>query len=613
MRWIIFILGVVLVVSGLYLRWQEAGDEGPLALLADQRTLRETAAGPVVGGMSPPGAQVWLGIPYAQAPQGELRWRAPREPGAWLSPRPATQFAPVCPQFASRLSASRMKPGTLIGSEDCLYLNVFAPARVNAGADLPVMVFIHGGGNTIGSALPYDGSAFVQEQGVIMVTIQYRLGPLGWFSHEALRETATTPEDRSGNFALLDMVAALKWVKQNVGAFGGDPDRVTVFGESAGARNIYSLLASPLAANLFHGAIIQSGFPGTFSLAQAEHGATDSQPGHRFSSTNLLLSWLKHATTDQSAEQAQASLERLPASRVLDFMRGLSTAEVLEPLYTSAGMYRLPVLFRDGHVLPKAPLPELFAEPDNWNRVPLLVGTNRDEMKLFMALSERHVQRRFGLFPRPRDPERYALLSKLHSEAWKATGVDLPLAVINEASPEVPLYAYRFDWDDMRSNWLVDLPELLGAAHALELDFLFGPLISRVVPGVFHTGNRDRREALGVSMRDYWAGFAYSGRPGSGRSAAQPAWPRWQAASPRVMLLDEANDGGLQVQEQRITVDEVKASIAQSTVLSERLRCALYVDLFLDNNGLSELFDARQYQELGCGQFPARSVMGMSR
>ena len=165
----------------------------------------------------------------------------------------------------------------------------------------------------------------------------------------------------------------------------------------------------------------------------------------------------------------------------------------------------------------------------------------------------------------------------------------------------------------MRDNWLLDLPTLLGAAHALELDFLFGPLIARVVPGVFHAGNREGREILARAMRDYWAGFAYSGRPGSGRSAAQPAWPRWRGDVPMVMLLDEASDGGVRPQPLSLTVDDVKARLRRDESIPERLRCALYVDLYLDNNGLSELFDARAYQSMGCGQFPSWSLSRESR
>lgn len=607
MRWLVLITGLVLVVGGLFMSRQDRSD-APLYLKADMSTLRDTASGPVLGGISGPGAQVWLGIPYAAAPVGEKRWRAPTPPKDWFNARQSLAYGPVCPQFSSRLSASNVDPGTLIGSEDCLSLNVFAPGRVASDAALPVMVYIHGGGNTIGSAIPYEGSAFVQEQGVVMVTLNYRLGPLGWLSHAALRDGAS-PEDASGNFALLDMIAALKWVQDNIESFGGDSARVTVFGESAGGRNIYGLLASPLAADLFHGAIIQSGFPGTFTRARAEQPADDPQPGHPNGSYALALAWLAQGNEVGGVER----LDRMPAKDLAQYLRGISVEQLLAPLQVPGGMYSAPALFRDGVVLPKEPLTEVFSDPARWNQVPLMVGSNRDEMKLFLALSDQHTGKRFGFIPAPRDAERYELLSRFHSDGWKASGVDLPLSLISENSPEIDLYAYRFDWDSMRKNWFVDFPQLLGAAHALELDFLFGPLISRVVPGVFYEGNRQEREALGRAMRDYWAGFAYSGRPGSGRSAAQVAWPRWSVDEPLLMLLDSKEDGGVRPEPLTVTVDDVKNRLAAEDTLPERLRCALYVDLFLNNNGLSEQFVTREYQDLGCGQIPSWPLAGLSR
>jgi para-nitrobenzyl esterase len=606
MRWLLLITGVVLVVSGLYLRWQEP-PAGQLLLVAEPGTLRDTDTGPVFGGYSAAGALAWLGIPYAAAPVGDARWRAPRAPAAWASPRQSTSFGPVCPQYASIFSGLSAEPGSLIGAEDCLSLNVFAPVGIDEGAALPVMVFIHGGGNTLGSARSYDASAFVQEQGVVMVTLNYRIGVLGWLSHGALRASAESPEDASGNYGLLDMIAALKWVQRNVASFGGDPGRVTVFGESAGGRNIYSLLASPLARGLFHGAIIQSGFPGTFTRERAENRIDDPRPGHPNGSHQLLTAWLGAGSAD-----SRNAIARLSDADLAAFMRGLSVAELMAPVATPGGTYVIPTLFRDGVVLPEAPLTEVFADPSRWNTVPLLAGTNRDEMKLYLALSERHVRNRFGLIPTPRDVERYNALSAYLSDSWKAAGVDLPLAIISASDPDMDLYAYRFDWDDMRDNWLMDLPTLLGAAHGLELDFLFGPLFSRAAPGVFYAGNRDGRQRLGRSMRDYWAGFAYSGRPGSGRSATQTAWPRWRVDAPMVMLLDEPGDGGVRPERLSVTVDDIKARLRRDDGLPERLRCALYVDLYLNNNGLSELYDSRSYQAMGCGQFPSWSLAGES-
>jgi para-nitrobenzyl esterase len=613
MRWLALLLGIALVVSGLYLRRQDGAEASLLALAPDPQTERRTEQGPVIGGVTPGGAQAWLGIPYAQAPVGDLRWRRPLPPRAWSAPREVLRYGAVCPQFASRLAATDASPGTLIGTEDCLTLNVFAPADTARGADLPVMVFIHGGGNTIGSARPYDASRLAAEQGLVVVTLNYRLGVLGWFSHLALREVADNPGDGSGNFALLDMVRALTWVQSNIAAFGGDPDRVTLFGESSGGRNIYGLLASPEAAGLFHGAIVQSGTAGTYTLARAENPVDAPQPGHPNSSHELLLAWLVDAGRAPDREAAARLLARLPATDVLAFMRSLPLSRVLAPVQTPAGMYRGPALFRDGVVVPARPLLEVFADPEGWNRVPVLAGTNRDEMKLFLALGGQHTRRRFGLFPQPIDPGRYALLSDLHSRQWKAVGVDEPLARMHAADPSLPLYAYRFDWDATRANWLVDLPELLGAAHALELDFLFGPLIGRAVPGVLTRANRDGVAQLGRSMRDYWAGFAYSGNPGSGRSATQVAWPAWTADAPRLMLLDEDGDGGVRVARVSVRAADVKAELAAVPAAPLRLRCALYVDLFLANNGLPELFDAHEYQALGCGQFPPWSLAGASR
>ncbi|EAQ97551.1 carboxylesterase/lipase family protein [Congregibacter litoralis] len=607
MRWLVLITGLALIVGGLYIDRQETVD-GPLTLMADNSTLRDTQSGPVLGGISAPGAQLWLGIPYAAAPVGERRWRAPEPVQPWARPRESLAFGDVCPQFASRLSASTADPGTLIGSEDCLSLNVFAPGGIDEKAGLPVMVFIHGGGNTIGSAVPYESSAFVQEQGVLMVTLNYRLGLLGWFSHAALRD-GVSAEDASGNYALLDMIAALKWVRDNIENFGGDPERVTVFGESAGGRNIFGLLASPLAKGLFHGAIIQSGFPGTFTRSRAENPPDDPQPGHPNGSYALARAWLQQ----DDGPEASAPIDQMPAAELARYFRRLSVEDIMTPLFTPGGLYRAPALFRDGVVLPEEPLTEIFNDPARWNQMPLMIGGNRDEMKLFLLLSGRYTSNLLGVLPRVDDPERYERLNRYHSDAWKATGVDLPLSLISESSPDTPLYAYRFDWDSMQKNWFVDLPELLGASHALELDFLFGPLISRVAPGVFYAGNYEEREALGRAMRDYWAGFAYSGRPGSGRSSAQAAWPSWSAEEPNLMLLDAAEDGGVRSRRISVTVEDVKQRLAKEESLPERLRCALYVDLFLDNNGLSEQFVSREYQDLGCGEIPSWPLSGLSR
>ncbi|MEM1189057.1 MAG: carboxylesterase family protein [Pseudomonadota bacterium] len=610
MRWLILIGGVVLVAWGLLLP-PHPPSQAPLRLLPVSSTQRDTRSGPVMGGIAPSGAQAWLGMPYAAPPVGDLRWRAPAAPRGWLNPRQSGRFSSPCPQFASRLALATERPGTLIGAEDCLYLNVFAPAGATSAAGLPVMVFLHGGGNTLGSAASYDPSAFVQEQGVVVVTLNYRLGILGWFRHPALGDERSVAGETSGNFALLDMIAALHWVAANIANFGGDPGRVTLFGQSAGAQNIYGLLASSMAAGLFHGAIIQSGYPGATSTDRTSGPARASAALEANSAEALVDRWLQASVVSQTPS---SNAPTPPTGELRRFLRGRSLSALFRGVIRDGSSYRLPRLYRDGEVLPEEPLLEVLGDAGKWNRVPLLIGGNRDEMKLFLALSKRHAVERFGLIPAPREPERYERLARYHTDAWAASGVYEALRAANSGDPTLSLYAYRFDWDSTRKNWFVDLPALLGAAHGLELDFIFRPIFSAQAPGIVYSGNRREFEALGRSLRDYWAGFAYAGRPGSGRSGGQVFWPPWTAGDARVMILDGADDGGVRagLAEPRL-VAELKDDLAAESELPLRLRCALYVDLFLDNSGLPELFDAREYQELGCAAFPSSSVRGLSR
>jgi para-nitrobenzyl esterase len=191
-----------------------------------------------------------------------LRWRAPLAAAPWTGTRTATAMGSPCIQFWGPISGLKGHEGDVVGAEDCLYLNIWAPAAASTPAAderLPVMVWIHGGGNTIGTGNTYNGSHLAGSQKVVVVTINYRLGVLGWLSHPALREGAANAADASGNYGVLDMIEALRWVQKNIAAFGGDPANVTVFGESAGGHDVFALLASPLAKGLFQRAIVQSG------------------------------------------------------------------------------------------------------------------------------------------------------------------------------------------------------------------------------------------------------------------------------------------------------------------------------------------------------------------
>jgi para-nitrobenzyl esterase len=311
----------------------------------------------VVQGISSGGVTQFLGIPYAKPPVGELRWAAPQSPDAWFGVLATTSFAPVCPQKSFTQTGTA---GTVMGNEDCLYLNVWSP-QLTTTANLPVLVFIHGGGNQQGSAQEvnfgtnmYESTRLSGRGNVVVVTIQYRLGPLGFLAHPGLE-----PENNSGfsgNYAVLDQILALQWVQQNIAQFGGDPSKVMVFGESAGGLNVANLLVSPLAANLFQRAGIQSAGPSIQTYAQ---GTTKG-----VSFVNTFAS----AGTD---------VEKIA------FMRTVSTDDLVAnetaPLSGgTVGRNWLPVI--DGSTF--LDLPAAQIQSGNYNKVPVLLGSNADEMSL---------------------------------------------------------------------------------------------------------------------------------------------------------------------------------------------------------------------------------------
>jgi para-nitrobenzyl esterase len=284
--------------------------------IADPTSKRVTQSGELMGFTGQYGSHAWLGIPYAKPPVGALRWRAPQPPTPWAGTREALSFGSPCTQYASTFGGvTDAKPGTPVGSEDCLYLNIWAP-RVDAkniprGDDrLPVMLWFHGGGHTIGEGGFYNGGNLAATQNVIVITMNYRLGPFGWFRHAALRGEGTSEADRSGNFGTLDLIRALEWTHENIAAFGGDPDNVTIFGESAGGMNVFNLLVSTRAEGLFHRAIAQSGSLMMDSVAEAENFIDDREPGHKSSSNEILLRLL---IKDDLASDRNEAKRRLAA------------------------------------------------------------------------------------------------------------------------------------------------------------------------------------------------------------------------------------------------------------------------------------------------------------
>lgn len=590
-----------LLAIGVWL-WPTNEPDGPrwptLTVAASHRTID---SGPIVGFESGFDTYGWLGIPYAAPPTGELRWRAPRAADSWSRTYEALTPGAVCPQIGGRLAGvPEAQYGTVVGDEDCLVLHIWAPRSADpipskAPGGLPVMVWIHGGGNTIGYGADYDGSRLAGEHNLVVVSINYRLGVLGWLSHEGLRQAGASPEDASGNFGTLDTVFALAWVRDNIGAFGGDPGNVTVFGESAGGRNIYALLDSTRARGLFHRAIIQSG--ATRRSDRTESEAPEAQGGHPSSSFELVTRWMIKAGLAADRDEAVRLQSSQSPAAVLATLRRQSPTFLLEEFAGLSGMYSAPQLFKDGVVLPDRSAEQAYLNVAAYNAVPVIAGTNRDEARLFMAQNPDLVSQSLGLFVRIKNPEEYQKISDYLSLRWKALGVDLPSAAIRQAQGPT-VFAYRFDWDEGSRSIFADFGTLLGAAHGLEIPFVFGDFsdfFGRSI--IFGDASRTGREQLSEAMMSYWAQFAYTGDPGRGRGEDLPRWHAWSAENPasRYLVLDTQADGGIRMDGALVTMPELKARLLADTAWAEAsTHCILFAQMFWQ----TELWDQGQYESL---------------
>jgi para-nitrobenzyl esterase len=465
------------------------------ALVAAAPAVRASAAsGPVVGtangavqGVANGAVDEFLGIPYAAPPVGALRWQPPQPAASWSGVRDATQFAPHCPQVAGPF-------GQASTSENCLFLNVFTPS---GGGDHPVMVWIHGGALVSGESNDYDPTQLVAD-GVTVVTINYRLGALGFLAHPALADA----NGQSGDYGLMDQQAALRWVQRNIAGFGGNPHNVTVFGESAGGLSTLSQVASPQAKGLFEKAIVESG---SYNLTQASLASAESA-GEAF------------ATKAGCASQSADCLRSLPVSTIL--------ADQDAAGYT-------PNI--DSEVLPES-LGTAFAT-GNFNRVPIINGTNHDEWRLFVALSELEgapvtaanyqamIASTLGVPAAAAAiiAAKYPLIAyPSPSVALGAVGTDAifacpALTIDQSVSRFVPTFAYEFNDENAPELFLPPVSFPYGAAHASEIQYLFG-----LPTAVFPTALSAQQQQLAATMKGYWTNFAKSGQPSS---FGAPFWP----------------------------------------------------------------------------------------
>ncbi|HEY8208462.1 MAG TPA: carboxylesterase family protein [Myxococcaceae bacterium] len=537
---------------------------------------RIVAQGPVVGFVEQEGAHAWLGIPYAEPPLGSLRWRSPQAKRPWKGTFQAVQFGHSCVQLVSPIGGrDDDRRGKFLGSEDCLTLNVyaprFAPGQVPSGKErLPVMVWIHGGGNKLGSSASFSMARnLAARHGVVVVTVSYRLGVMGWLRHPALAGKDDSPEDRSGNYGTLDLIRALQWVRGNAAAFGGDPGNVTIFGESGGGMDVFSLLSSPLAKGLFHRAIAESGLPSSTTVQAAE----------AFSEKLLLMLMVKDGRA-KDQDQAKPVRAAMSDAEISAYLHGKTADQLIEGLDPGLyAMYDAPVLFRDGAVLPEPPFLELVTDAGRYNAVPVVLGTNRDEFKLFMSRDPAFVNLWFGVLPHVKDRATYELTADYVSNLWTAVGADWPASLMRRAQgPSV--YAYRFDWDELPVKMGVDLSVLLGAAHAMELAFVFDNVDADPF-GVQTDANREGMRAVSRAMSGYWTTFARAGAPGRGPDGALPEWKPWSDEAPqseRFMVFDSPAGGGLRMSADQVTVEALTRRLEREPAFDgvPKERCRVY-------------------------------------
>lgn len=527
------IVGLALVLAACSSR------ETPIA--ADPATRLTTPQGDVIGYVADSGAHVWRAIPFAQPPVGELRWQPAVVHDGWEGEREAITSPTACPQLGNGFNSDMLdvEIGSVAGSEDCLYLDVYAPPNAQ---NLPVMVWIHGGANTWGFADQYNGSQLAMDQNVIVVVVQYRMGPIGFFSHPALRESGTS----IANFALTDHVAALNWVQDNIASYGGDAGTVTIFGESAGGTNVAALMASPLASGLFHRAIMQSGSASSVAQDEAENGGG-------FTTHPFIAAAESIAGGEVSAEA----------------LRQASLAEIYAAFIGEDGSLEVPTVIADGVSLPSGGVMSAFDSLDTFNAVPLITGTNRDETKLYNGLNEDFVSRPLGILFRIRDEALYDAVADYQGRIWAINGVDEVADAITAAGNN-DVWTYRFDWDEGGANFFLDTGRVFGAMHSMEIPFVFnhfdffGP---RLDPIAFDSGNEEGRLALAREMGSYWARFARQGDPGAD-------WTRW-SEGPARMRFDSPADGGSEMLPGRLTLADLVSDMMADPDLPEARRCDL--------------------------------------
>jgi len=541
---------------------------------------------------------VWKGVPYAKPPVDDLRWKAPEDPEPWHGVRDAISPAPKCTQLFTTDEWIRTGAVDPDSSEDCLYVDIYRPERpAYQWERLPVYVWIHGGSNNFGSARQYDGSVLANRSNVVVVIVQYRLGPIGWFYHPALQTGGVDKFTDSGNFGTLDHAQVLKWIHKNIDAFGGNPDNVTVTGESAGAHNTMNMVISPLGKGLFHHAMSESGGMQTVTTASA-----------RASANGYIEKLIRYK---EGVDAATATARRIAMENdgtLQAYLRGTTAGDLFLAIVKYGSVPTFPAI-EDGTVMPVGGwIPAIQA--DKYNKMPIILGSNQYESKSFMPLygplfkpigvpSGPYtwfnlidvLKGKYTLndvLPLQSDKDLYELTGYYGSRNWKAKYVDTVAHELAKVQDDV--YAYLFKWGGIGSG-PSPFDFIYGAGHASEIDFFFGG--DKGLFGYpFVPANEAGRKDLQNAMMEYLKRFAWTGNPNYYfpsfpwlRNWSHFTWlPRWKEWSndpgaPKAIVFDaDFNQAHIAMMNEELTIEGVTAEL--NAAISGLPPNAQYVALF---------------------------------
>jgi para-nitrobenzyl esterase len=529
---------------------------------------------------------VWKGVPYARPPVGEFRWKAPEDPEPWHGVRDATSPAKKCTQLFTTEEWIRTGVVDPDSSEDCLYVDIYRPERPTYQWErLPVYVWIHGGSNNFGSARQYDGSVLAAESDVVVVVVQYRLGPIGWFYHPALQTGGADILSDSGNFGTLDHAQVLKWIHKNIDAFGGNPHNVTVTGESAGAHNTMNMVISPLGKRLFHKAMSESGGMQTVTTASARLSANDY--------IEKLLMYKAGVVPPVSpatrAIYTQLRIDMENAGTLEAYLKAATAGDFFLALLKYGSVPTFSAI-EDGTVMPVGGwIPAIQA--GKYNKMPIILGSNQYESKSFMPLYYAYVKP-YGVpsgpytwfnlinvlrkdlpitvdnvLPTQHDKDIYELTGYYGSQNWKAKFVDTVAHELAKVQDDV--YAYLFKWGGIGSG-PSPFDFIYGAGHASEIAFFFGG-DQGLFGYPFVPANEAGRKDLQHAMMEYLANFAYTGNPNDdfsfhtqwkkwSHSSRLPKWKEWSnhPGAPKAIVFDaDLNHAQIKMMNEELTIEGV--------------------------------------------------------